>query len=500
MSFIPPVLPRVVRVLRTSSNPVSNFRCFHTPTLPRSLPAPRNYNHSQRRPFHSTPRSQAAVKNPYSVLGLGKNASTSDIKKAYYSLAKKWHPDQNKDNSAREKFQEIQAAYEILSDPAKKEQFDQYGEAAFDPSAGFNPGAGAGFGQGGFGGFSEGFSADFSFEDLFSAFGGGSRRGNRGFREEILLGDNIEVEATISFIEAAQGTSKDIHIYPLVPCKTCAGTGMKSGTQKQECGRCNGTGTRVHFMQGGFQMASTCDACKGVGVIIPRGSECRTCHGSGVTKEPRTITINIPAGVDTGMKMRVDGEGDAPQASISSAPSPKTQRGDLFVHIRVTPHKSFRRKGSDIYYTATIPFTTALLGGQVRIPTLNGEVDIKVPLGTNTGDMIAISGGGMRGLNSSRHTGDLKVEFKLNPPKTLTKRQRILLEMLAEEFNDKTAKRIMDVGGEKDKPSPYEQHKNESFLKRAWHNLTHQHDDMPKDDDDQKKDDDDQKKKASGSG
>jgi len=163
-------------------------------------------------------------------------------------------------------------------------------------------------------------------------------------------------------------------------------------------------------------MASTCNTCSGTGVITPPGSECRTCSGSGVTKEARTITIDIPAGVDTGMKMRVDGEGDAPQASASGA-SFRTRRGDLFVHIRVTPHKDFKRRGLDVYYTATIPLTTALLGGRVKVPTLDGEVDIKVPLGTNTGDMIAISGRGMRGLNSSRHIGDLKVEFKLDLPK-----------------------------------------------------------------------------------
>ncbi|PWW74027.1 hypothetical protein C7212DRAFT_359221 [Tuber magnatum] len=461
MSFIPPVLPRAVRVLRASSNPISNFRSPHTPTLPRQLPVPRNSNHLQRRPFHTTPRSQAAVKNPYSVLGVGKTASASEIKKAYYSLAKKWHPDQNKDSSARERFQEVQAAYEILSDPAKKEQFDQYGEAAFDPNAGFGHGAGAG-------------------------------RGRRGFTEDIIFGDNIELEATISFMEAAMGTSKDIPIHPLVQCKTCTGTGMKSGTQKKNCGRCGGTGTRVHFMQG-FQMASTCDACHGAGVVIPRGSECGTCGGSGATKESRTITIDVPAGVDTGMKVRVDGEGDAPQMNTSSPSPTKTRRGDLLVHIRVAPHKEFKRKGSDIYYTATIPLTTALLGGQVKIPTLDGEVNIKVPLGTNTGDMVTIAGRGMRELNSPKRFGDLKVELKLNPPRTLTPRQRTLLEMLADEFNDKTARRIMNVNGEKDGTSPYEQHKNEGLLKRAWHNLTHQHDEMPKDDDDQNK-------KASGSG
>jgi len=164
-------------------------------------------------------------------------------------------------------------------------------------------------------------------------------------------------------------------------------------------------------------MASTCATCSGAGVVTPPGSECRTCSGSGVTKDTRTLKIDIPAGVDTGMKMRVDGEGDAPQANIPGASFTKSRRGDLFVHIRVAPHKDFKRKGSDIYYTTTIPLTTALLGGQVKIPTLDSEVEIKVPFGTNTGDVITIGGKGMRELNSSRHVGDLKVEFKLDFPK-----------------------------------------------------------------------------------
>jgi len=163
-------------------------------------------------------------------------------------------------------------------------------------------------------------------------------------------------------------------------------------------------------------MASTCNTCSGAGVVTPPGSECKTCSGSGVMKEARKITIDIPAGVDTGMKMRVSGEGDAPQANASGA-SYKTQKGDLFVHIRVAPHKDFKRKGSDIYYTATIPLTTALLGGRIKIPTLDSEVEIKVPLGTNAGDMITIGGKGMRKLDSSRYVGDLKVGFKLDLPK-----------------------------------------------------------------------------------
>jgi molecular chaperone DnaJ len=233
-----------------------------------------------------------------------------------------------------------------------------------------------------------------------------------------LVGEDIEVNTSISFVEAAKGVHRDVRTNPLVNCKTCAGSGMKADTKKRECGRCGGTGTRVHFMQGGFQMAATCEACGGNGVVIPPGSECNTCHGNGVMHDSRTVGVNIPAGIDSDMRLRVSGEGDAPSMASSDS-NVRTQRGDLFVHIRVEPHPKFGRKGSDITYTATIPMTTALLGGVVKIPTLDDEVDLRVPTGTNTGDRIVMSGMGMKKLNSGRRgeAGDLRVEFKVNMPK-----------------------------------------------------------------------------------
>jgi len=216
-----------------------------------------------------------------------KGASPAQIKKAYYGLAKKFHPDTNKDPTAKDKFAEAQSAYELLTDPQKKAAWDQFGAAAFDQGAG--PGSGAGAdpfsgggpfggaaGAGGFpgGGFGAGFGADFNFEDLFRGFTGGrrSRTGGRNpFQEEVLVGESIEVQTTVSFMEAAKGTSKTITITPLTTCKTCSGNGLKPGTKRSECKSCGGTGTKVHFMSGGFQMASTCGACGGHGVTIPRG-------------------------------------------------------------------------------------------------------------------------------------------------------------------------------------------------------------------------------------
>lgn len=393
---------------------------------------------------------------------MGKSASTSEIKKAYYGLAKKYHPDTNKDPSAKEKFADIQSAYEILSDPKKKEQFDTFGAAGFDPSG--NPAGGAGGPWGGaggnpfhgFGGAQGGFGGGFNFEDIFSAFAGqqggfgagagrGRGRGNP-FQQEILVGDNVEVQASISFMEAAKGTSKTISLTPQVPCGTCDGNGLKAGTQRSSCGSCNGTGTRVHFMQGGFQMASTCGSCEGTGTTIPKGGECKSCHGDGVVRERKTITIDIPAGIEDGMRLRVDGAGDAPPTGKSADPNARSQRGDLYVFVRVAKDPKFRREGSNILYTASLPLTTAILGGQIEVPTLDGAVNVKVATGTNTGDKITLSGMGMKRLGARRGgAGDLRVEFRVNMPKYLSANQRTLMEMLADEMGDKKAKRVMNV-------------------------------------------------------
>lgn len=439
---------------------------------------------------------------------MGKSASTSDIKKAYYGLAKKYHPDTNKDANAKEKFAEAQSAYEILSDPKKKETYDQYGAAAFDggydpSSGGGGPGAGFGGGAGGFGGFGGaqgGFGADFNFEDLFSAFGGGRRPGRGGggrqqpFAEEVLVGENIEVQTNISFMDAAKGATKDIFITPLVECKTCSGNGLKKGTQRTQCKQCGGTGTQVHFMQAGFQMASTCGACGGQGVTIPRGSECGTCSGQGAVRERRTVSVDIPGGVEDGMRLRVKGEGDAPASGQANATSPRTQKGDLYVFIRVAPDPKFSRNGADILYTASIPVTTAILGGEIRVPTLDGDVKVRVATGTGTGERITLGGMGMKKLGGRRAGfGDLRVEFKVQMPKFLSTNQRALMEMLANDLGDKSAKRIMNFddmdASDKDKSKTAasgssssgggggaDSHKNEGFLKSAWHKITGQHD------------------------
>lgn len=264
----------------------------------------------------------------------------------------------------------------------------------------------------------------------------------------MLVGENIEVMTTISFMDAAKGASKKISITPFEKCNTCTGSGLKAGTKRKECASCNGTGTQVHFAHGGFQMASTCGDCGGQGVSIPKGSECGSCSGNGVVRGRKEIQVDIPGGVEDGMRLRLDGEGDEPPTGSAANPNAKTTRGDLYVHIRVASDPKFKRSGSDILYTATIPLTTALLGGDVSIPTLDGDVKVKVATGTGTGDKITLGGKGMKHLTqTSRRTGfgDLKVEFKVSMPKYLSANQRTIVEMLADEMGDKTAKRVMNL-------------------------------------------------------
>lgn len=322
-----------------------------------------------------------------------------------------------------------------------------------------------------------------------------------------MVGDNIEVQTNISFLDAAKGVKKDVHITPMVECGKCTGSGLKQGAKRSECKGCGGTGQRVTSM-GGFHMSATCGSCGGSGYAIPRGSSCNTCGGDGAVKERKTITIDIPGGVEDGMRLRVNGEGDSPlTGQAASAGTIHSQKGDLYVLIRVATDAKFKRNGSDILHTATIPLTTAVLGGEIKIPTLDGEVMVKVPTGSGTGDGVTLSGMGMKVLSTGRRggKGDLRVEFKVSMPKYLSVNQRTILEMLADEMGDKHARRVINPGKWKEDQQAAgrkangnavnDDHSNESFLKSAWHNITGQHKNL---NEDQKKDDD-EPKKGSGS-
>jgi molecular chaperone DnaJ len=264
---------------------------------------------------------------------------------------------------------------------------------------------------------------------------------------------------------------------------------------------------------GGFHMSATCSACGGSGFAIPRGSSCNTCTGDGAVKERKTISIDIPGGIEDGMRLRVNGEGDAPLTGHAmSSGTIRGQKGDLYVLVRVATDAKFKRAGADILHTATLPLTTAVLGGDIKVPTLDGEIMVRVPTGSGTGDRVTLSGMGMKVLSSARRAGkgDLKVEFKVAMPKYLSVNQRTILEMLADEMGDKSAKRVIHPGKMKEevenekrkaKEAGVGEHENEGFLKSAWHNLTGQHKHLHEDQNGGgEKEKEDEKKKGSGSG
>ncbi|PPQ66118.1 hypothetical protein CVT26_010919 [Gymnopilus dilepis] len=393
------------------------------------------------RQFHSTNPRSASTKNPYEVLGVKPDATPAEIKKTYFALARKYHPDTNPDKNARDKFVEIQDAYDILKDEKKRAAYDQYGSASQTP--GFDPNAFAG--AGGFGSAFGGGSGPFrgwSFnsrsggaqaEDLFEQlFGGafGSGLGGRS-RAQSNKGSDVQVNLTISFLEACKGTKKKVVTTPVVDCSTCSGSGLKSGVNKKPCSTCGGTGTRTFILDNGFQMASTCNACQGEGHTIPAGGECSTCGGAGKVRSKEQITVDIPMGAEEGMTVRVPNAGDAPLAD-------KGPRGDLFVRVKVTPSSVFKRQGGNLYYQARIPFHRALLGGVVRVPTLDGDVDVRIPGGTQQGEEMVLKGRGVPLLHGAGK-GDLFVKFNLQLPRSLTKRQRELLEAYAEDVEKKTS-------------------------------------------------------------
>ncbi|KZT19399.1 hypothetical protein NEOLEDRAFT_1142188 [Neolentinus lepideus HHB14362 ss-1] len=385
----------------------------------------------KRRAFHASAPKLASQKDPYSVLGVKKDASQADIKKVYFSLARKYHPDTNPDKDAQAKFLEIQEAYDTLKDEKKRAAYDKYGSAAQQP--GFDPDAyerarnGFGGGFGGFGGFQD-FGAAFGgggaranadlFDQLFGAFGGRARRGPE-------RGEDLESTVGVSFTEACKGTKRTITITPVVDCTTCSGTGLKPGHKRTRCNACDGTGTRTFVIDSGFQMASTCASCGGTGSTVPRGGQCTDCSGMGKVRARKSVAVDIPAGVEDGMTIRVPNAGDAPVGG-------KGQPGDLLVRVHVAPSKQFRRQGANLYHEARIPVHTALLGGRVRVPTLDGEVDVRVPGGTQQGEEMVLKGRGVQRVFAG-DKGDLFVTFSVQLPRSLTKRQREILQQYADD-------------------------------------------------------------------
>ena len=341
----------------------------------------------------------------YATLGVSRTAGDDEIKKAYRKMAMKYHPDRNPgDAAAEEKFKEVQKAYEILSDAQKRATYDQYGHAAFEQG---------GFGAGGFGGF--GGAQGFDFSDIFSQMFGGAAGGGRQQNHQ---GADLQYNIEITLEEAATGVRKQITIPTYEECGTCHGSGAKAGTKATTCRTCHGSGV-VHVRQAIFQIQQTCPACGGSGKEIK--DPCPQCHGEGRVKAAKTVEVNIPAGIDDGQRIRLSGEGEP---GIHGAPP-----GDLYIHVSVKAHKIFQRDPevpTDLHCELPISITTAALGGEVEVPTLDGKVKLSIPAGTQNGKRMRVKGKGVKSVRSSL-VGDLYCHIVVETPVNLTERQKELL-------------------------------------------------------------------------
>ncbi len=354
-----------------------------------------------------------AKRDYYEILGVPKNATDDDIKKAYRKLAMKHHPDRNQGDDTKkseDKFKEGKEAYEMLSDAQKRAAYDQYGHAGVDPSmGGGRPGAE------GFGGFAD------AFGDIFGdIFGGGQRRGGGG--QQVYRGSDLSYAMEITLEEAAAGKETQIRIPSWESCEPCKGSGAKPGTSPKTCTTCNGSGT-VHMRQGFFSIQQTCPQCRGSGKII--AEPCLTCAGAGKTKKQKTLEVKIPGGINEGMRIRSAGNGEP---GSNGGPS-----GDLFIEIRVKQHEIFERDGDDLHCNVPVGMTTATLGGSIEVPTLSTKAEIELPEGTQHGKTFRLRGKGIKGLRSS-YPGDLYCHITVETPVKITEHQRKLLKELDESF------------------------------------------------------------------
>lgn len=349
----------------------------------------------------------------YEVLGISRNATEVEIKRAYRTLAVQHHPDKNPDDPhAEENFKECAEAYAVLSDSQKRAAYDRFGHAAAGAGAGFDPG----------------FS---NIEDIFDLFGFGDMFGQRGGRRtNIQRGADLRYDLEITLEDAALGKDEKLRIPRLEKCGECDGVGAEKGTKPESCITCGGSG-QTRYQQGFFSVMRTCPNCSGRGQIIR--TPCKKCSGAGRIEKERSLEIKIPAGVETGSRLRVSGEGEA---GVNGGPS-----GDLFVVLHVAEHENFERQGANLYSAVPVSFAQAALGTEIEVKTLDGEEALKIPAGTQTGTIFRVKGQGMPNLGG-RGKGDLFVAVTLVTPKTLTKDQRKLLEQLAEiedtEFADES--------------------------------------------------------------
>lgn len=358
-----------------------------------------------------------AKRDYYEVLGVSKSATADEIKKAYRRLAMKHHPDRNaEDTSAEDRFKEAKEAYEVLKDKDKRATYDQFGHDGLRAGAG---------GAGGFGG-AEGFSDIFG--DVFGdIFGQGRARGGR----QVFKGADLGYELKLDLETAVAGETVTIDVPTQVACETCNGSGAKKGTEPSSCSTCGGVG-QVRMQQGFFSVQQTCPVCKGAGTVI--SDPCEDCHGRGRVHKTKTLSVKVPAGVDEGDRIRLSGEGEAGR---NGGPS-----GDLYVEIRVRPHKIFERISADLSCEVPLSFATATLGGEVELPTLNGNVSLKVPAGTQSGKVFRLRGKGVTTVRDAR-TGDLFARVAVETPVNLTSEQSEILSKFDE---------LVSAGGDKHSP------------------------------------------------
>ncbi|MDP1655615.1 MAG: molecular chaperone DnaJ [Hylemonella sp.] len=359
-----------------------------------------------------------AKRDFYEILGVPKNASEDDIKKAYRKLAMKHHPDRNQGDSAKvaeEKFKEAKEAYEMLSDAQKRAAYDQYGHAGVDPNMRGGPGEG----------FSGGFAEAFGdiFGDMF-----GQQRGRGAGGRQVYRGSDLSYAMEITLEEAARGKDAQIRVPSWDNCSTCHGSGAKPGTQVKTCSTCHGSGS-VQMRQGFFSVQQTCPHCHGSGKIIPE--PCTSCQGQGRIKRQKTLEVKIPAGIDDGMRIRSAGNGEP---GTNGGPP-----GDLYIEIRLRKHDIFERDGDDLHCAVPISIVTASLGGEIEVPTLAGKAAIDIPEGTQTGKQFRLRGKGIKGIRSS-YPGDLYCHITLETPVKLTEHQRKLLRELDESLKKGGAK------------------------------------------------------------
>ncbi len=346
----------------------------------------------------------AVKQDYYELLGVAQTAKEEDLRKAFRKLAFQYHPDRNKDSGAEHKFKEINEAYQVLSDPAKRRNYDRYGHAA---SEGWQE---QGFDFGGLG-------------DIFESFFGGHSSGDTASQRVPRKGDSLEVRLSLSFEEAVFGCEKEIETQRIENCPLCHGIGSKPGTNPDTCPECQGKGQIKRSQQsifGRFTRLTTCPRCSGAGTIIT--NPCDQCHGKGRIKTKRKLTIKIPAGVDNGYPLQIKGEGS--HGFYGGVP------GDLYINLSVSPHKTFHRDGDNIFYDVPINFAQAAIGDELEIPSLNGEIKLKVAPGTQNGQVFRIKGKGISRLNG-RGKGDLFIRIKTVTPKHLNKEQQRLFQELA---------------------------------------------------------------------